>query len=142
MQLWNHFATSTASILEDLASLADEGFDLISMLRDCRRRHPDASWRLLAGFHDGHDDWPTERDASRKGTGARVLIELVGVSGPRPLAHGFSVGDSPTDEARRATLRAIGHALDMKANHDLQQAQQLRPGECEVDFIDVDERCF
>lgn len=135
MQLWNHLASDISSMLNDLVHLADEGYDVISLLRDCRRRHPDASWRLKAAFFEDQHEWPTERENSRSGTGARVLIELVGVRGPRPLAHGFHIGGGPTDEARRATLHAIAHALNMKVNHDLQETKTLRPGECECDFI-------
>ena len=139
MQFWPLFAADTASFLDDLVSLADEGIDVVSMLRDCRRRHPNAKWRLISGHHDGHEHWwPTERHASREGTGAHVLVALVGTPGPSPLGNGFALGDSPLEEARRATLRAIGEALDIKAHQDLNEAQRLRPGECEADFVEIE----
>lgn len=135
MQLWNHFACDISCLLEDLVRLAEEGYDLIGLLRDCRGRHPDATWRLKSAFFENQHEWPTEREQTRSATGARVLVELVGVRGPRPLAHGFHTGGSPTDEARRAMLHAIADALNMKANHDVQEAKTPRPGECDCDLI-------
>lgn len=139
MQLWTLFAADTASFLDDLVALADEGIDLVCMLRDCRLRHPNAKWRLLSGRHGADENWwPTEGYANGEGVGAHVLVALVGTQGPSPLANGFAVGHSPLREARLATLRAIAEVLDIKAHQDLREAQRLLPGECEGDFIEMD----